>query len=236
VKKLLLISAIMGLSLQVSSQAAIFALLFGDKVASENFNVSLEAGVASSGISNLNFDPARNVGVQFGIGFNIKLSDNISISPGGYFFSTRSVKLADAPVYQGQNVEIVEDYSDVIARFQYIDVPVKVSYTFNNSLWSVGLAPQVSFLTNTSAKYVFGNSETLTADISDFAEKFEYGIQAFVGRTFKFSEKKIMVLGIRYYQGFNDVVRQETGFTKGNNRSNYIGAMVSFPFIEDTDK
>jgi len=234
-KKLLLISVIMGLSFHASSQAAIFALLFGDKVASENFNVSLEAGVASSGVSNLNFNPSRNVGIQFGIGFNIKLNENISLSPGGYFFSTRSVTLDDAPVYQGENIEIVEDYSDVIARFQYIDVPVKLTYTFNNSLWSVGLAPQVSFLTNTSAKYVFGNSETLTADISDFAEKFEYGIQAFVSRTFKFSEKKIMVLGIRYYQGFNDVVRRETGFTRGDNRANYLGAMLSFPFIEQVE-
>jgi hypothetical protein len=236
VKHFFLIILLTGFSFHASSQAAIFALLFGDKVASENFNVSLEAGVASSGVSNLNFDPSRNLGIQFGIGFNIKLNENISLSPGGYFFSTRSVKLDEAPVYQGANVEIVEEYSDVIARFQYIDVPVKITYTFNNSLWSVGLAPQVSFLTNTSAKYVFGNSETLTADISDFAEKFEYGIQAFLGRTFKFSEKKIMVLGIRYYQGFNDVVRQETGFSKGNNRANYIGAMVSFPFIEDPDK
>ena len=233
-KHLLLILFMMCFGIKANSQAAIFALLFGDKVASENFNVSLEAGFASTGISNLNFDPSRNAGIQFGIGFNIKLNENLSLSPGGYFFSTRSVKLKDAPVYQGENIEIVEEYSDVIARFQYIDVPVKVTYTFTNSSWAVGLAPQVSFLTNTSAKYVFGNSETLTADISDFAENFEYGMQAFVSRSFMLSGKKIMVLGIRYYQGFNDVVRQETVFTPGSNRSNYIGAMVSFPFIEDT--
>lgn len=207
-------------------------MLFGDKVASENFNVSLEAGFASSGISNLNFDTSRNAGIQFGIGFNIKLNENLSVSPGGYFFSTRAVKLKDAPVYQGENIEIVEDFSDVILRFQYIDVPVKITYTFNDSPWAIGLAPQVSFLTNTSAKYEFENSETLTADISDFAEKVEYGMQAFVSYIFRLSEKKIMVLGIRYYQGFNDVVRQETGFARGNNRTNYIGAMVSFPFIE----
>lgn len=215
----------------LNAQAAIFALLFGDKVATENFNVSLEAGVASTSVSNLEYNPSRHLGLQFGIGFNIKLSEHFTLSPGAYFLSSRQVRLENAPVYQGESVQIVEEFSDVQLKFQYIDVPVKISYNFPQSEWALGLAPQISFLTNTTARYDFKNDEILTADIKDFSEKIDYGLQVFATRNFSLSGQKILILGLRYYQGFNDVVKNKTGFTKGSSSSNYIGLMASFPFI-----
>ena len=235
-KHLLLILFMICFGIKANSQAAIFALLFGDKVASENFNVSLEAGFASTTIANLEYDPSRALGMQFGIGFNIKLNDRFTLSPGAYFLSTRAVNLKDAPVYQGQSIQIVDEFSDVLLQFQYIDVPVKFYYSFPNSEWSAGLAPQVSFLTKSTAKYDFGNSEKLTAEVEDFAEKLEYGLQVFLTRNFKLNERKLMILGLRYYQGFSEVVKKETGFTDGSSTSNYFGICLSFPFIADLDQ
>jgi len=223
----------MTFGLKANSQAAIFALLFGDKVASENFNVSLEAGIASSFTSGLEYEPQRSLGLQFGIGFNIKLNDKLTLSPGAYFLSHRSVFFNDAPVYQGENVQIVEEFSDAILTMKYIDVPVKFYYTFSNSPWSVGIAPQIGFHTGSSARYSFSNNEVLSAEIDDAAEKIELGSQFFVARSFQLSGKKILILGLRYYQGFTNALRDDFAYVNGDNRSNYFGLSASFPFIAD---
>lgn len=43
-KKFLFTLCIVMLSISLNAQAALFAILFGDKVASEKFNISLELG------------------------------------------------------------------------------------------------------------------------------------------------------------------------------------------------
>jgi hypothetical protein len=46
-----------------------------------------------------------------------------------------------------------------------------------------------------------------------------------------------MILGLRYYQGFSNALDRDFAISDGANRSNYIGASVSFPFIAtDTDE
>lgn len=234
-QKFILVFVLLTSSATVFSQAALFALLFGDKVATENFNVSLELGIASSSTSGLEYEAQRSLGAQFGIGFNIKLNDNFTLSPGAYFLSNRAVFVSDAPVYQGENVQIVDDFSDATLTMKYIDVPVKFYYTFSNSPWSVGIAPQIGFLTGSSARYSFSNNEELSAEIDDAAEKIELGSQFFIAHSFKLSGKKILILGLRYYQGFTNALRDDFAYVDGDNRSNYFGLSASFPFIAESE-
>jgi hypothetical protein len=221
------------IGLNANSQAALFALIFGDKVATENFNVSLEAGLGSNGVSNLAYDSKRALGLQFGIGFNIKLNESFTITPGAYFLSTRSVLVKDAPVYIGENVQIVDEFAEATLTLSYIDIPVKLAYTFNNSPWSVGVAPQLAINTNSQALYSFSREE-LRADVEDVAESIELGSQFFVARSFQLSGKKILILGLRYYQGFTSALRSDFTNSNQGSRNNYFGLSASFPFIADS--
>ena len=79
------------LSVSLHAQAALFAILFGDKVASGKFNISLELGGAFPNYSNISNTDLSKLGINFGIGGNLKLSENWFLSPNIYFLAKRNL-------------------------------------------------------------------------------------------------------------------------------------------------
>jgi hypothetical protein len=81
-KKLLILALITTILLPgiAYSQAAILVLLFGDKVASENFYFSLKMGGNYSTLSGID-DASYKLGLSFGLVATIKLSDKWYIVP-----------------------------------------------------------------------------------------------------------------------------------------------------------
>ncbi|PQJ21642.1 hypothetical protein [Tenacibaculum sp. SG-28] len=65
----------------VQGQAAILALIFGDKVASEKFNLSMEIGGNFNHYSSLDNYDRTKLGINFGIAGNVKVSERFYISP-----------------------------------------------------------------------------------------------------------------------------------------------------------
>jgi hypothetical protein len=223
------------ISSSVSGQAAIVALIFGDKVASEKFNISLEAGVGSAFFSEVETDFRIGGAFQFGIGANIKLNDNWSISPNAYFLSTRNITLKDAPVFQGESVLIQPEFADARITVKYIDVPLFVYYRFNNSRFRIGIAPQISFRTNARAGYEFDTlEESYSATIKESTEPIDFGLVSAVSYVLGESRSgKGLIFSLRYYQGFTDVYKDSYQLLSSQNRSSYIGIAASFPFVTD---
>ncbi|TFG74481.1 MAG: PorT family protein [Flavobacteriales bacterium] len=232
-KKILLVSFIYLFVQHTNAQAALFALIFGDKVASENFNVGLEIGVPLSTISNAEGTSSKT-GITFGIAGNIKVNDNWSVHPTAYFLSKRGGKFDE--------LSLISNDLELNAKFQnapteltlnYIDVPVFLNYRFTDSPFKIGIAPQISFRTGSQA--IFSNAQgDFDASVKEVTKSTDIGMILQVGYVF-YSKKfdKEIHAQLRYFQGFNDIY--DESFITGTNKSSYIGLALSFPFVAKTE-
>jgi len=216
-----------------NAQAALFALLLGEKVATENFNIGLEIGIPYGTISGTSGTSSKT-GITFGIGGNIKLNDNWSVHPSAYFLSKRGGKF--------DQLSLISDDIELNGKFQnvpteltlnYIDVPVFLNYRFSESNFKLGIAPQISF--NTGSDAVFTNAQgDFSYSVQDVTNSMDFGMIFQLGYIF-YSNKfdKEIHMQLRYFQGFNDVY--DDVFVPGTNKSSYLGVAFSFPFIAKTE-
>ncbi|MBT8298529.1 MAG: PorT family protein [Maribacter sp.] len=222
------------LSMQYSNaQAALFALLFGDKVATENFNIGLEIGIPYATISSASGTSSKT-GITFGIAGNIKLNDNWSLHPSAYFLSKRGGKFNQLSLIS-DDIELNGKFQNVPTKLtlNYIDVPVFLSYRFTESNFKLGIAPQISF--NTGSEAVFTNAQgDFSYSVQDVTNSMDFGMIFQLGYIF-YSNKfdKEIHMQLRYFQGFNDIY--DDVFITGTNKSSYVGVAFSFPFIAKTE-
>jgi hypothetical protein len=231
-KKIVLIAFIL-VAQYTNAQAALFALLFGDKVASENFNVGMEFGIPYATISNASGTSSK-MGITFGIAGNIKVNENWSVHPTAYFLSRRGGKF-DQLSLNSNDVELNAKFQNVPTKLtlNYIDVPVFVNYRFTDSPFKIGIAPQISFRTDSQA--IFTNPQgDFEASVKDVTNSIDLGMIFQVGYVF-YSKKfdKELHAQLRYFQGFNDIY--DNSFVSGSNNSSYIGLAFSFPFVAKTE-
>ncbi|OIQ28498.1 MAG: hypothetical protein BM564_08835 [Bacteroidetes bacterium MedPE-SWsnd-G2] len=229
-KKFVFTCLLLCTSATVFSQAAIIALIFGDKVATENFNIGLEIGGSFKNVSNLE-GSNMFLGMNFGISGNIKFNDHWSLHPTAYFLSQKGGKL-DRFSLMTDNPELNSEFQNVPTelKLDYIDVPVVLNYRFTNSNFKIGLGPMVSFLTKSHAVYEnqFGKFDH---NISQWTHKTEWSAMFNVGYIYysKKKQKEIHFL-VQYVHGFSDVYRDV--LFSGDNRNHYFGMTLSFPFIK----
>ncbi len=231
-KKFLFTLCIVMLSISLHAQAALFAILFGDKVASEKFNISLELGGTFPNYSNISNTDRSNLGVNFGIGGNLKLSENWFLSPNAYFLAKRNLQLK-AFSLDTSNPELNAQFVDVPTEvtLSYIDIPIFIHYQTNNKKYRFGIAPQISFLQK--SRGVFSNSSgDFTQNFDGYTRDIDYGMMASFGYILGKAHKgKGVHLYLRYYHGFTDILNDAV--STQNNRSNYFSLQLSLPFITD---
>ncbi|MDO6761389.1 porin family protein [Tamlana sp. 2_MG-2023] len=212
------------------AQAALFALLFGDKVATENFNVSLEAGGTFMGYTNLDDSGRSKMGINFGIGGNIKLNENWFVCPNIYFLAKRNLFLNNFSLDSG-NANLDSDFSNVPTRvtLDYIDVPIFFSYQTNNKKYRFSLAPQVSFLQKSRGEFQRPEGD-FTQNFDGYTKDVDYGMMVdFAYILGKAHKGKGLHIHLRYYYGFTDILNDQ--ISTADNRSNYLSLHLSLPFI-----
>ena len=83
-KKNLILAGLVALFLnplsQIKAQAALFALIFGDKAAAENFHLSLDVGFKVSQISGCSGGKSL-AALNFGLGTHIKVNEQWFLAP-----------------------------------------------------------------------------------------------------------------------------------------------------------
>ena len=228
-KILFTILALWSWSSHVHGQAALIALLFGDQVASEDFNVSLELGWNFNQFQDLE-QTRRKSAVNFGIAGNIKLSESWFLSPGVYFLSNRAYSFESYSLNTGNpslDAEFVDKSGE--GSVSYIDVPVLAWY--QRGRWRLGAGPQLSFTTNSERLYE-GNDVDFRQELKGQTENLEYGVMGALSYELgKVRKGKGLFIQLRYFQGLTDVYFDSVD--SGNNRSNYIAIHFSLPFITD---
>ena len=213
---------------QSNAQAALLGLLFGDKVASEDFNLSMEFGANYSGVSNFK-NHQRAIETNFGTAGNIKLSDQFYLSPTVFFSSGRKLKLSNYSLTSGNNSldqEFINQKAEI--TLDYIDVNIPLFYQI--SKFRYGIAPQVSFITGADLK-IENDFGVFDYDMKHEVNNLDYGLLSILSYELGTARKgKGLYLQLRYYQGFEDIFKSPVS---PNNLNNYVSLHLSLPFITE---
>jgi Outer membrane protein beta-barrel domain len=217
----------------VQGQAALLVLLFGDKVASENFYFSLKIGANVSNLSGMSDLSARR-GLNFGLLSTIKLNDDFYLVPE---FSPISRKGAEGIPYPGSGLPPVDGAisppDESTMNLNYLDLPVIAKYQINERL-SIGTGPAFSFLLGASNDFTreFREEDVLTYSESSRMEwnRFDFGWAAEV--TFSLVDAREgdgLNIHARYTKGFTDIISNNPGPAITNSTFQFF---LSLPFLE----
>jgi len=202
-------------SIQQAYSQILISLLFGDKLNSEKLEFGLDGGFNFSQMSN--FESSKPL-TTFNLGFyfDILLKDQWYINTGVLVKSTvglnkltrNDVSILDPPT-------IYSDSGTYSQRISYFHVPVTIKYRFKNHLF-INAGPQ--FALRTKARLQFeGEKDNKTVEINtdnrDLFTRMEVGV--IVGAGYKLKQGKGMNVGIKYFHGLTDIVKDES-FTSKN--------------------
>jgi len=211
-----------------NAQAALLALIFGDKVASEKFHLSVDVGMNFSSMPGLEKQKGTN-GLYFGLGTFIKLNDKWALTPEFKPISPRGAK----------DVLPLRDYSSVLTdvnyqlELNYIDVPILAQYKITPTFF-VSTGPQISFLT--SAKQV-SEGKLPSGNSVDIEEKFKsdfnsvyFSVPLEIGYSLSNAHKgKGMDIKLRYNVGLSEMVKNAN---YGSSKGSTLQVFLSFPFVK----
>jgi hypothetical protein len=235
-KILLLIVFIFSFGRFAHSQAALIILILGDKVATEEFHLSMDAGMNISTFPGLN-DSERGFGVNFGLGTHIKLGEKWHLKPE---FKPLSRKIGDDIA----TLTYVPD--DLIGEknrisLNYIDVPVLLQYNITPRIF-VSAGPQVSFLTKanqlTTGKLDDGTESTIKINIKPMFNTVNFSFPVEAGYLIKLATKHSTTtmdinLFARYEYDFLEVFK-DAGANSSRISLFQIGASV--PFVKTAEE
>ena len=212
----------------VNAQAALIVLLVGDKVATEKFHLSVDAGLNITSLPGLKQQQSAH-GLYFGLGTFIKLNEKWALTPEFKPLSPRGAN----------QVAPLRDYSPTVSsasysfELNYIDVPVLVQYKLSEKIFA-SAGPQISFLTSATQVAAGNIPAGTTVDIkekmkSNFSSTyFSFPIEA--GYHVSDARKgKGMDVKIRYAIGLSNMI---AATNYGSSNGSTFQVFLSFPFIK----
>ncbi|WP_160143906.1 porin family protein [Chryseolinea soli] len=209
-------------------QAAILVMIFGDKVASENFNFSLIGGFNVCNVTNYPGGKAI-LGAHFGLGANIRLGKSWYLIPEFKPFSYKGFQSTESLVTGDPAIDEAFHEVKTLWRSKYMEFPVLLHYRPTNR-WQFGLGPQVNFLTGAKRIYE-GSPGTFTKNSEDQFHEVDWGMA--VNATYRLSTQrdgKGINIQARYYRGFSYVL-----LNGDNNVNSVFSLSLEFPFIKGND-
>jgi hypothetical protein len=236
-QRLLLLSLLSCFTSAISyGQAALIVLILGDKVATENFHLSIDGAINLSSFRGLE-EGNIGGGFNFGLGTHIKLGEKWHLKPEFKPLSrkkaTSVVPITDVP---GEMTGLKTNL-----KLNYIDVPVFLQYNITPKLF-VSAGPQISFLTGvdqfSTGTLPSGLESTVKIDTKSFFNSIDLSFPVEVGYSLSLATKRstsTLDLNIfaRYEYGFMEVFKDpEVG--SANISMFQIG--LSMPFIKTAEE
>jgi hypothetical protein len=212
----------------VNAQAALLALIFGDKVASEKFHLSVDIGMNFASMPGLEKQNGTH-GLYFGLGTFIKLNDKWALTPEFKPLSPRGAK----------DVLPLNSYASVLTEvnyniaLKYIDVPVLAQYKITPTFF-VSAGPQVSFLTSaiqvSSGKLPLGNTVDIEEKLKSNFESVYFSVPLEVGYSLAKAHKgKGMDIKLRYNIGMSEMIKNTS---YGSSKGSTLQVFLSFPYVK----
>jgi len=210
-KKSIVVAFFVLFLVNMANAQVLIAILFGDKLASEKFELGIRLVGNFAGLTNITDSKTRR-GLGFGLYGTIKMSEKFSLQPELLFRSPMGAK-GISPVLTGDpNLDLLIVDADVTTQLTYISIPVLAKYSFRENV-SFGIGPQFGILTSAKNKYV---AEVFEADDLVFNDNVKSQFQSFdVGLVFnlefKLQRKKGINVNLRYYLGLTDTIKNNPG-------------------------
>lgn len=217
------------------AQAAILVLIFGDKVASENFHLSLDVGANGTFYSNAPGDV--KAGLNFGLGTHTKISDKFQLVAEFKMISDRSRSNTPRILPIPEFADSLISTSSTSWSVNNFDVPILVRYSVSDK-WHFSTGPMFSFRGRaeeiTDVDLTNGNTATFNQDVKDYFKPVSYNWSFEVVRSFgKVREGKGLDLRLRYNLSMSNVMSDQVSF---ESHADVLQFIVSIPFIEVASK
>ncbi|MEN8227813.1 MAG: outer membrane beta-barrel protein [Bacteroidota bacterium] len=221
-------------SAAVQGQAALLVLIFGEKVATENFNFSLKLGGTYSIMHG--YEEGKNgLSPNFGLVNNIKLTEKFYLIPEFLPLSPR--KITDVPLLTTGDPnldDLLVDPSSSDRKIFYIDMPVLLKYKFAKR-FSISAGPHMSILTSATDIYksssIDGTILTTELDIKSELKRIDAG--AMIDLEYILVPPKGgkgINLYVRYSKGFVDLVKENSGDPI---TASLLQFGATFPFVKE---
>jgi hypothetical protein len=239
-QRLFLLSLLSYFTIAISyGQAALIVLILGDKVATEQFHLSIDGALNLSSFPGLEAGK-MGAGVNFGLGTHIKLGEKWHLKPE---FKPLSRKKATSinTITTVPGVPNEFTITDSKVTLNYIDIPVFLQYNITPQFY-VSAGPQVSFLTSASqfstGKLEDGKESTVKIDTKSFFNNVDFSFPVEAGYTMKLATKRStskMDINIfaRYEYGFLEIFKDPAS---GSSKISLFQIGASLPFIKTAEE
>jgi len=212
-------------------QAALLVLLFGEKLATEKFHLTIDMGMSVSTLPGLE-QKKPIAGLNFGMGTFVKLNEKWSLTPEFKPLSRGGAKGVKPLI---TDVNVLDPESEFI--FNYIDVPVLIQYRFAER-FSVAAGPQISFLTSgkqeTSGSLTSGETIVITNDIKSYMKKTNFSIPIQLAYSLASARGgKGVNIKVRYNLSTQEVFSNPELASSNNSRWQFF---LSFPYTLDNNE
>jgi hypothetical protein len=236
-QRLILFTLICTFTITISyGQAALIVLILGDKVATEQFHLSIDGAINLSNFTGIE-GSKMGAGVNFGLGTHIKLGEKWHLKPE---FKPLSRKKATSinPITTVPGELTIKDSKITL---NYIDIPVLLQYNATPQLY-FSAGPQVSFLTGayqfSTGDLEDGRESTIKIDTKSFFNSVDFSFPVEVGYTVHLATKKstskmdVNIFG-RYEYGFLSVFKDPAA---GSSKISMFQIGLSLPFIKTAEE
>ena len=200
----------------VSNAQVLISLLLGDKLNSEKLEFGLIGGLSLANTGDFPDEDTKVLpALHLGFYFDFLMDDKWSFTPGVLVISRMGARGIDPYETGNADLDAAMIGGKVERRIEYFQVPLLMKYRFTPKIYATA-GPQVALLNK--AKDIFSNQLIDSKDddvffkrnIKDDFKKLDAGFAAGLG--YKFREKgKTMTAGVKYYQGFIDVIKDNPG-------------------------
>jgi hypothetical protein len=216
-KKLILTMLVCISFISFSYGQVIISLLLGDKLNSENLEFGLDGGAVFNNISNIP-GAKSSLGFNLGFYFDFKLKESPLYIHTGVIVKSPVGARGLAPYAIGDEaLDSILTAGSVERNLRYFNVPVLLKYRFYKYFF-VEAGPMVGLLNKGKDEFVVNIKDEddleFTNDIKSEYKKLDFGFMGGLG--YKLMQGKGMSLGIRYYAGVVDVLKDNPGEAQRN--------------------
>jgi hypothetical protein len=224
-KFLLVIAMLVTIGMGTAKGQILISLLLGDKLNSDKLEFGLDGGLNWSNIGNLEGAEALR-GFHLGFYFDIKLRQKLYLHTGVIVKSPMGAKGLDPYALGDAELDSVLSTASAARKLRYFNVPVLLKYNFYDQLF-IELGPQLGLLSKAFDQFeadVFDKKDLVFKnDIRDQYKRFDAGFTGGLG--YKLQKGAGMNVGLRYYFGMMDIVKDNPGKTMRNS-SFYLYASI----------
>jgi len=198
----------MGSALPARAQGVVLGILFGDRLASETFNIGIEIGANLATLEGLD-GASRSPGPLFGLFASWRFSEHYHLFTGVLPLSSKGAKDADPIPLNDAELDPLVAAGRMERDLGYVDIPILFQLAQRrDGGFRVGVGPQIGFLVSAKDRYAGtttqGTAATIENDIDDSVEGFDAGVS--VDAEYRFSGLGLAI-GIRYYHGVTDITQ-----------------------------